>query len=217
MGLFDSLKKVATGTFGSSVTNATKNIVSNATRNVVSNVGNVVNSTDNVKTLQQNEVNTFTFDNLPKTVEELKAMPEACLDTPYKTAALTVCALCEFANNREASVGMLNFLKGPQPLSPSEIQFIADRFMDGKSYIPFSYFAGTSPENDYTPTVPYKITVFSNTYSFQQENYATLFINSSGADNERQVKMRRKGNQWFLWEQFLLSGIRQPKSADPWA
>ena len=213
MGLFDSLKKISTHTLNSSVSNASKNIVSNAKRMVVSNVVD----TKNAKSSQHNETNTFTFGNLPKTVEELKALPEVCLDTPYKTAALTVCALCEFANNREASIEMLNFLKGPQPLSPKEIQFISDRFMDEKFYIPISYFDGTSPENDYTPTVPYKITVFSNPYSFQDENYATLFIKSSGADNERQVKMRRKGDQWFLWEQFLLSGIRQPKSADPWA
>lgn len=217
MGLFDSLKKAATDTLSSTVSNATKNIVSNATRNVVSNVVNAANSANNAKPAQKNESYTFSFDNLPKSVEELKALPEACLDTPYKVAALTVCALCEFANNREAAIEMLNFLKGPQPLSPKEIQFIADRFMDGKSYIPISYFDGTSPENDYTPAVPYKITVSSNPYSFQEENYATLHIHSSGADNDRQVKMRRKGDQWFLWEQFLLSGIRQPKSADPWA
>lgn len=217
MGLFDSLKKIASDTLGNSVSNATRNIVSNATRNVVSNAVNGINSASKAKTAQKNETNTFTFNSLPKTVEELKQLPEACLDTPYKAAALTVCALCEFPNNREAAIEMLNFLKGPQPLSPKEIQFIADRFMDGKSYIPLSYFAGTSPENDYTPSTPYKITVFSNPYSFQDENYATLFIESSGADNERQVKMRRKGDQWFLWEQFLLSGIRQPKSSDPWA
>lgn len=217
MGLFDSLKKAATDTLGSSVSNATKNIVTNAAKNVTSNVAKAANSAASAKATPKNEAKTFTFNSLPKTVDELKALPEACLDSPYKAAALTVCALCEFPSNREASIEMLNFLKGPQPLSPKEIQFIADRFMDGKNYIPVSYFAGTSPENDYTPAVPYKITVSSNPYSFQDENYATLFIKSSGADNERQVKMRRKGDQWFLWEQFLLPGIRQPKSSDPWA
>ena len=30
--------------------------------------------------------------------------------------------------------------------------------------------------------------------------------------------MRRKGDgTWLLWDQFLLVGIRDPKSADPWA
>ena len=37
---------------------------------------------------------TFVFNTLPESVDELKALPEASLDTPYKTAALTVCGLC---------------------------------------------------------------------------------------------------------------------------
>lgn len=165
----------------------------------------------------QNDSKTFVFESLPNSIEELKALPESCLDSPYKTAALTVCALCVFPDNKEKATEMLNFLKGPQPLTPYELQFISDRFMDGKRYIPFSYFEGTSPENDYTPTAPYKISVHANPYSFQEENYAVLYIKSSGADSMRNVKLRRKGEQWFLWEQFLLPGIREPKSNDPWA
>ena len=160
---------------------------------------------------------TFKFEGLPKSVEELKALPEASLDTPFKAAALTVCALCVFPENKAVSKEMLNFLKGPKPLTPFEEQFLADRFMDGKTYVPFSYFYGTSPENDYTPSQPYTITVCSNPYSYQEENYAVLYIKSSGADSERQVKLRRKGEQWFLWEQFLLPDVRKPKSQDPWA
>ena len=37
-------------------------------------------------------------------------------------------------------------------------------------------------------------------------------------DSPRPIKLRRKGNgQWFLWEQYLMTGIRIPTSADPWA
>ena len=160
---------------------------------------------------------TFSFAELPKTTEELKALPEASLDSPFKTAALTVCALCVFPEDKAASIEMLNFLKGPQKLTKFEEQFIADRFMDGKKYVPFSYFNGTSPENDYTPSVPYTITFSTNPYSYKDEGYAVLHVKSSGADSERQVKLRKKGEQWFLWEQFLLSDIRKPKSDDPWA
>ncbi len=206
MGLFDVLKKAATDALSGNSAG-----VNRAANNVAQSVSNAV------KSAASKETKTFTFNALPQSVEELKALPEAALDSPYKAAALTVCALCVFPENRAASIEMLNFLKGPQPLSPKEEQFIADRFMDGKKYIPFSYFEGATPANDYTPAVPYKISVFSNPYSFQDENYATLHIRSGGADSERQVKLRRKGDQWFLWEQFLLSDIRQPKSADPWA
>jgi hypothetical protein len=45
-----------------------------------------------------------------------------------------------------------------------------------------------------------------------------LHIRSGGADSPREVVLRQKGDgQWLLWEQFLTVGIRQPKSADPWA
>lgn len=190
MGIFDALKKVATG----------------AVQNAVSTPG---------KPMNQKE--TFTFSALPESVEEMKALPEASLDTPFKAAALTVCALCAYAAAAQIGVDMLNFLKGPQPLSTYELQFLRDRFMDNKKYIPFSYFAGSSPENDYTPSEPFTITIESNPYSFTDEGYAKLFIRSTGADSPREVKLRRKGEQWFLWEQFLLPGIREPKSADPWA
>ena len=45
-----------------------------------------------------------------------------------------------------------------------------------------------------------------------------LFIASGGADSPRQVEVRlAKDGKWYLWEQFLLSDIRQPESANPWA
>ena len=159
---------------------------------------------------------TFTFDALPES--EMQALPEASLDTPYKTAALTVCALCAYAAAPEIGKEMLNFLKGPAPLSPYEISFLSDRFRDGK-HVPFSYFAGAVPSNDYTPSRPFSVTIFSNPYSFRSENRATLHLSSGGADNPRQIKLRLKPSEgkWYLEEQMILVGIRDPKSSDPWA
>ena len=37
---------------------------------------------------------TFVFAALPESLSQLQAFPEAQLQTPYQTAALTVCALC---------------------------------------------------------------------------------------------------------------------------
>ncbi len=161
---------------------------------------------------------TFTFNALPESVEEMKALPEASLDSPYKTAALTVCALCAYAAAPEIGKEMLNFLKGPVPLSGYEISFLNDRFRDGK-HVPFSYFAGATPANDYTPSLPFCVTIFSNPYSFQQEGRATLHLNSGGADSPRQIKLRLKPSEgkWYLEEQMIMVGIRTPKSDDPWA
>lgn len=162
---------------------------------------------------------TFTFDALPKTVDELKALPEATMDNPFKTAALTLCALCTYAEDREAGTEMLNFLRGPRPMSPGDIAFLNDRFMDGKNYIPRSYFKGATPENDYTPTTPYTVKIISNQYSkLENGNYMKLLINSGGADSSRSVTLRKTGSgTWYLWEQNLLSDIRIMKSQDVWA
>lgn len=174
---------------------------------------------DKLKKELKKKTVTFTFDSLPENADEMKALPEASLDTPFKAAALTVLALRVYALSPETGAEMLNFLKGPNPLTPAEKQFLRDRFMDGKTYLPASYLAGSSPENGYVPTAPYKLTVSDNPYSYDTKGYATLWLTSSGADSPRQVKLRLKEStgQWFLWEQYLLPDIRKPKSEDPWA
>lgn len=192
MSIFDRLKSAANTAVG------------NAVKQGVSNLGN--------------KSETFTFTALPESVDQLKALPEANLDSPFKTAALTVCALCAYAADKQIGIEMLNFLKGPKPLSPFEISFIDDRLRDGKTYVPFSYFKGATPDNNYTPSEPFSVTVSSNPYSNANEGYMKLFIRSGGADSPREIVMRMKGDgRWFLWDQFLLPDIRKPKAEDPWA
>ena len=161
---------------------------------------------------------TFVFPALPESLAQMQAMPEAALQDPFQTAALTVCALCVYAADKNIGTEMLNFLKGPRPLSNHEISFLNDRFRDGQ-HVPFSYFKGAVPDNNYTPDEPFVITVETNPYSDANEGYKKLFIRSGGADNPREVVLRQRGSdgKWFLWDQFLLVSIRQPKSADPWA
>ena len=101
--------------------------------------------------ISSNQTVTFTFQALPESLAQMQAMPEASLDTPFKTAALTVCALCVYGADKNIGLEMLNWLRGPRPMNGQEVSFLNDRFRDGKSYIPFSYFAGAAPENDYTP------------------------------------------------------------------
>ena len=104
-----------------------------------------------------NKNETFTFTSLPESLGELQALPEAALDTPFQTAALTVLALCAYAADRQIGTDMLNWLRGSRPLNGQEISFLNDRFRDGKTYLPFTYFAGSTPDNNYTPTQPYTI------------------------------------------------------------
>ena len=192
MGIFDRLKNAAIGS------------VSNAVSTAVASVGN--------------KRETFTFDALPESVEQLQSLPQASLDSPFKTAALTVCALCAYGADKQTGIEMLNWLRGPRPLTGYDISFLDDRFRGGKTYIPFSYFLGAPPENDYTPKAPFTVVVESNHTSATEQGYMKLFIPCAGADSPRPIKLRMKGDgRWFLWEQYLMTDIRQPKSADPWA
>jgi hypothetical protein len=167
-----------------------------------------------------NKTYNVTLSQLPVNLAQLQAMPEADLKSPEKTAALVIAALCIYPIDKDACCEMLEFLHGPKGLSGMDRQFIADRFRD-KDYVPRSYFKGATPENNYEPTEPFTLTFFENPYSRDNfnEGYLTLHIKSNGADSARQIRLRTKPStgQWFLWEQFLLSDVRVPVSADPWA
>jgi hypothetical protein len=191
MSIFDKLKRSATDAVQSAVKDAAKTVGT--------------------------QKETITFTALPESLEQMQALPQAALTDPFQTAALTVCALCVYAADKSIGTEMLNWLRGPRPLSPHEISFLNDRFRDGH-YVPFSYFAGAKPENDYTPTKPYTLIIEAGPYADANAGYKKLHIRSGGADNPREIVLRQKGDgQWLLWDQFLLAGIRQPKSADPWA
>lgn len=161
---------------------------------------------------------TFTFAALPESLAEMQALPEAALTDPFQTAALTVCALCAYAADKTVGLEMLNWLRGPRPMGGHETAFLDERFRDKLTYIPFSYFKGAAPENDYTPATPFTLTVETNLYSDANEGYKKLFIRSGGADHPREVVLRKKADgTWLLWDQALMVTIREPKSADPWA
>ena len=154
---------------------------------------------------------------LPDTVEEFKSLLEMKQTNEFEVAALTVAALCMYPKDKDISISMLNALRGPRELSPYDIQFLRDRFMD-KDYVPRSFFKGATPDNDYLAAEPFAIDVEENPYTYENEGYAKLFLKSGGADSPRAVQLRKgKDGRWYLWEQFLLSDIRPPESTNFWA
>lgn len=158
-----------------------------------------------------------TFPKLPESFEEFTSLPQAKLETPADTAAMTVLAFSFYPQDKELSLQMLNYLRGPRPLTETEKRFIADRFLD-KDYVPRSYFKGATYLNDYKPSEPYTVIPFTNPNSDIQENMKRMWLNSGGADNPRYVDVRlAKDDKWYLWEQYILSDIRKPDSANPWA
>jgi len=66
----------------------------------------------------------ITLNSLPKTLDELKAMPQAALTVPEEVAALTVAALALYPENPAETEKMLDFLRGPRPLNGIDKQFI---------------------------------------------------------------------------------------------
>lgn len=160
-----------------------------------------------------------TFSALPSTLEELMALPQSALRSPEDAAALTVAALCAYPGDPAACYAMLDYLRGPRPLSPMEKQFIRDRFMDGKDYIPRSYFLGATPQNNYTPAWPFTVELTDSNSPIAEPGYKKFDVRSGGADSPRPILLRNKPStgQWFLWEQSLLAGIRVPVSQDEWA
>jgi len=199
MGIFDSLKKQAQAHL--------KKEAAKIVMDAVQTVGKGSNHSE-----------TFTFSVLPVNVDQLKLLPEASLDSAFKTTALTLLALCRYEQDQAAAFEMLDFLKGPESVSTYEKQFIGER-LKGKAYKVRSFFAGATPENDYQPAQPYCITVSETPYSFDNENWATLYVTSSGSDNPRPIKLRKKPStgQWFLNDIQCLADIRVPVAEDPWA
>lgn len=199
MGFFDDLKRA--------VSNSIKREAGKAVSDALSEIGK-----------GKNREESFVFGSLPQNLQELQSLPEASLDSAFKTAALAVAVLCRYGKSADDAIEMLNFLKGPEEVSGYEKQFYKER-LSGKDYIPFSYFDGTSPDNGYTPSVPFTLSVFETPYSFDNENWATLWVKSSGADNMRSIKLRKKPStgQWFINDIQCLSEIRLPMAEDKWA
>ncbi len=200
MGFFDKLKK-------------------EMGKNVKDAVGNIADN-QNSDGLARATCTKVDISSMPATLDQFKSMDGADFKDPNKVVALTVVALCIYPLNKDLSIEMLNYLKGPRPLSNYEIQFLSDRFRD-KKYLAASYFEGATPENEYEPSEPLEIKVYKTSHSEDLigEGYLQLFLKSGGADSARGVKLRQKEStgEWFLWEYHLLPDIRKPKSADPWA
>lgn len=167
---------------------------------------------------QEDESMKITFNVLPKTSEQFSALANGKLTSPENTCALFLLALNMYTQDKDAGLEAINLLRGPRPMNGYESQFIRDRLRD-KSYLPLAYFDGATPDNNYTPTEPYIVNVYPDPRPQDCEaGYMRLFLKTTGADSTRPIKLRQKGDEWFLWEySSILSGIRIPTSQDPWA
>ena len=213
MGLLDKILNQAESSL-SNMVSSERSKIANKVKQDVNKLAN--EAVRNFKTQKKN----FTFDKLPENFDELKSLPQADLKDPFGVVALVILAMNNYNKDLDKTVAMMNFLKGPSPLTGHELSRMKDQ-LAGRDYLMRSYFEGTSPENNYKPSEPFKITVFDhpNSYDNEKSGYVTLWVKSSGADSDRQVRLRQKQStgEWFLDEEYLTPGIRVPKEEDPWA
>ena len=166
---------------------------------------------------------TYTFNALPRNIEELKTLEvynREYFEDPYFVTALVVCCLNRIADNSADTWEMINYLRthtatvgqnGIDVVSNQEMQQIVSSNLVGKDSNGFpkvnglrSFFEGSAPDNLYTPTLPYRVSVVSTPYSFTTEQgveYANLYLVSTGADSyQGPVQLRKTNNHgWLLW------------------
>lgn len=156
----------------------------------------------------------------PGTLAEFEALASGLRQTPQGVCALFLCAVALFDQNRDDGIRAMDQLRGPRPMTPYDTQFLRDR-LRGKAYLPRAYFEGATPQNGYTPGVPWVLEVLEDPRPQDVESgYLRFYLRTAGADSPRPIKLRQKPStgEWFLWEySSILSGIRIPVQADPWA
>ena len=151
---------------------------------------------------------------LPMTLEELVASPYNDLRTPVNTAALFVLALNAFSQNRDESIAMINYLRGPNPMSAEDVRLLDETLVQNNTagYLARSYLMGATQHNGYTPSQPYTVIVIDNPYTYLDTNvvheYAYLFVQCGVTDSPRAVTMRKgEDGLWYLWKHFLFDDI----------
>ncbi len=157
-----------------------------------------------------------TYEKIPN-LSEFKTLVEKGLTKPEKTASLFICAVDILGKNFEEGLEAINLLKGPQPLSAFERQWFKDRISD-KKYLAMAYFEGSTPTNSYTPTTPYTINFLPDPRPQDcEDGYIRLYIKTPAFDSKRYIKMRSKGENWYIWDiNSIMLGVKTRVVDDPW-
>lgn len=147
---------------------------------------------------------TYSFNALPRNIEELKTLEvnnREYFSSPHFVTALFICCLNRITDNSADAWNMINYLRTHTAtvgennilkVSNVDMQNMVQNLLDKDSNgYPVSnglrsYFAGSSPDNQYTPTTPYKVTIVEQSDMYTTEDgilCAKLYVQSSGSDN----------------------------------
>ena len=165
---------------------------------------------------------TYTFNALPRNIEELKTLEvndREYFNSPHFVTALFICCLNRLPDNSSDAWNMINYLRthtatvgenNIMKMYKGDMQNIV-QFLLGPDDNGFpssnglrSYFAGSSPDNQYTPTTPYRVTIVEKSDVYTTEDgilCAKLYVESSGADDLMGALKLRKidGHGWLVY------------------
>ena len=165
---------------------------------------------------------TYTFNALPRNIEELKTLEvndREYFKSPHFVTALFICCLNRLPDNSTDTWEMINYLRthtatvgenNIMKIYKGDTQNIVQNLLENDTHgFPSvnglrSYFAGSSPDNKYTPTTPYQVTIVekSDIYVTKDGNlYAKLYVESSGYDDPvGPLKLRKvEGHDWLVY------------------
>ena len=165
---------------------------------------------------------TYTFNALPRNIEELKTLEvndREYFKSPHFVTALFICCLNRLPDNSTDTWEMINYLRthtatvgedNIMKISKDNTQNVVQNLLEDDTHgFPSvnglrSYFAGSSPDNKYTPTTPYQVTIVekSDIYVTKDGNlYAKLYVESSGYDDPvGPLKLRKvEGHDWLVY------------------
>jgi hypothetical protein len=170
---------------------------------------------------------TVAFESLPTTIEDFLSLRDSHGYDPSGATALFVAALLRYSQDQAAGLPMLvSILVNDNTLMQSaaanrgyrgfdltaNTRYLVDRILPAP-WIAASYLQGTNPAQQYRlPQPPYRFKISSNQYSQIGPDEVRIFIESSGADSPRPLRLKR--NSAGLWKvaefSSLVVGVRQP-------
>lgn len=158
----------------------------------------------------------ITVEKLPASEKEFLALRDRLAVTPEGGAAVFLVTMMVHSGNRKLGMQFFtialskdnltegNVYKGFKP--DNGVMYHIDRLAEPKrSRAPFSYVSGTSMENGYQASPPYRFVITTNRYSVTGENRVKVFVECAATSYPRPITMQK--NDKNLWKALEISSM----------
>ncbi len=156
------------------------------------------------------KITEIVFHELPTEWEIFTNLADSFMNIPEKVAALFIMVLRIYAVDKELGLKMVSYLRHEEELSESEISMTLDAPLRQASYLPLAYLKGSTPQNNYSPSTPYVITVKESREKSKSRKQKTLYIGCPGDGTYRpvtlfKIKKRKAKNKNLLGDPWFIS------------